>query len=191
MSRARYGWILVALTTSFLPSFVGIWPTMPIRGRSRPLPQVARNAGEDNFKMIDEVLKSVPDVEAEVESSDPKLLRWKVVWNGAGSEGQFGYQVMLQETEQNKEYFTLQSAFRRPPTMKPMDALVFANQWNAFTPFAHVYVSQDSNLRLEMDVDFKWLGSRPEALKDMISTFSDMILSLAARCRDYPGAPGA
>ena len=63
-----------------------------------------RNAG--HFEVIDEVLKSTPDVEAEVESRDPKLMRWKVVWKAATPEvpaGQFGYQVMLQQTDKNKD----------------------------------------------------------------------------------------
>ena len=69
------------------------------------LPRFWRNAG--NFEVIDEVLKSTPDVEAEVESRDPKLMRWKVVWKVAQTAevpaGQFGYQVMLQQTDKNKD----------------------------------------------------------------------------------------
>lgn len=90
----------------------------------------------------------------QVESTDPKYLRWKVAWNppdDGGATLQFGYQVMLQKTDQNKDYFSLQSAFKRPPSMQPGDALIFANQWNAVMPYAHIYVSNDSNLRLEME----------------------------------------
>ena len=69
------------------------------------LPRFWRNAG--NFEVIDAVLKSTPDVEAEVESRDPKLMRWKVVWKVAQTAevpaGQFGYQVMLQQTDKNKD----------------------------------------------------------------------------------------
>jgi hypothetical protein len=43
----------------------------------------------------------------------------------------------------SQEYFSLQSAFRRPSALQPGDALIFANQWNSLTPFAHIYVSQD------------------------------------------------
>lgn len=183
-----------------LPAFVGT-ALRPIGLERRKvnwetprLPKVRRNAG--NFEVIDAVLKSTPDVEAEVESRDPKLMRWKVVWKVAQTAevpaGQFGYQVMLQQTDKNKEYFSLQSAFRRPSALQPGDALIFANQWNSLTPFAHIYVSQDYNLRLEMDVDFKWLGSSPgERVKEMISTFSELILALAARCRDVGPAPSA
>ena len=69
------------------------------------LPKLWRNAG--NFEVIDEVLKSTPDVEVEVESRDPKLMRWKVVWKAAETPevpaGQFRYQVMLQQTDKNKD----------------------------------------------------------------------------------------
>ena len=132
-------------------------------------------------------------MEVQVESQNDKLLRWKVVWTVAQNSeipgGQFGYQVMLQNTDQDKEYFSLQSAFRRPPAMQPGDALIFANQWNAVTPFAHLYVSKDSNLRLEMDVDFKWLGPEPSSgLKEMVSTFRELILAMAARCQEIRAA---
>lgn len=119
-----------------LPAFVGT-ALRPIGLERRKvnwetprLPKVRRNAG--NFEVIDAVLKSTPDVEAEVESRDPKLMRWKVVWKVAQTAevpaGQFGYQVMLQQTDKNKEYFSLQSAFRRPSALQPGDALIFANQ---------------------------------------------------------------
>lgn len=87
----------------------------------------------------------------QVESTDPKYLRWKVAWNPPEAGMQFGYQVMLQTTDQNKDYFSLQSAFKRPPSMQPGDALIFANQWNAVMPYAHIYVSKISDLRLELE----------------------------------------
>ena len=185
-SRTARFTALACLVALGAPSFVGMAPLPP------RTPKVSRNAGETNFEIIDEVLKSIPNLNVQVESTDPKYLRWKVAWNppdDGGATLQFGYQVMLQKTDQNKDYFSLQSAFKRPPSMQPGDALIFANQWNAAMPYAHIYVSNDSNLRLEMELDFNWLGDgKSSSVKEMIATFSDLILALAARCRNFPGS---
>lgn len=39
------------------------------------------------------------------------------------------------------------------------------------------------------ELDFNWLGDgKSSSVKDMIATFSDLILALAARCRNFPGS---
>lgn len=39
------------------------------------------------------------------------------------------------------------------------------------------------------ELDFNWLGDgKSSSVKEMIATFSDLILALAARCRNFPGS---